>query len=109
MSAAKPETKPTPPRNLTEALFSKMPAATPPEQLSQIESRLVRLTGELLPGVVLQVRCDAWDAVGGPSVTPMLPRITLDQIVTAHRIALACAIEIEKPLRELRDKIEGKS
>ena len=107
MSPPKPEPKPEP-RNLSEALFPVAAAPTPPAQLSQVEQRLVALTTELFDKVLLEVRKDDWLAAGGPAKIPEFPRSTLAQIVTAHRIALACAIEIEKPLRELRDQLEGK-
>lgn len=94
------------PGNLTDALFRQAPRPTPPAQLSEIESRLVRLSVDLMPGVLMEVRKDDWLAVGGPSAVPEFPRCTLVQLVTAHRISLACAVEIEKPLREVRDHLE---
>lgn len=106
---APPTTEPAPgPRNLTEALFPRAAPPTPPAQLSQVEQRLVALASELFDKILLEVRKDDWLAVGGPVVVPEFPRTTLAQMVTAHRIALACAVEIEKPLRELRDQLEGK-
>lgn len=79
---------------LTKRLFRL--AAVPASALSDVEIRVLRLTTELLHTYMLALRVD-----GGE-----LKPLTEDIAVRAVQLAFMSAMEIEKPLRDLRERIE---
>lgn len=81
--------------------------ATPDHALTPIEQRLLKLTAELFTCGLTCAQMRGMAAAGWLPGQPT-PPITAEVVGEAARFALAAAVEIEQPLRELRDKLEGR-
>lgn len=73
--------------------------STPVYQLTDIETRLLTIARELFSGLLITVRIE--DSPGCAD----LGRTTPAQSVRAAALAFAAAVEIEKPLRDIRDAL----
>lgn len=82
--------------------------ATPDAALTPLETRLLKLTAELFINCVVcaQISKSMADPERAASGRPV--PVDVDLIATGARFALVAAVEIEQPLRELRDKLEGR-
>lgn len=89
-------------RNLTERL--KTEAVTPAHRLSPIEERLLLIAKTIFIDCVICVRANQVEKTGEP-----VDRIPVSEAISAQaaRLALAAAVEMEKPLREVRDRLEA--
>jgi hypothetical protein len=87
-----------------ESLTSRLRriAATAPGQLTDMESRLVKLTVEFLREVLIVVRCE-----GAKELSDVRP-VDPSALAEAARLAFACAVEVEQPLREIRSRMEAR-
>jgi hypothetical protein len=81
--------------------------ATPDAALTPLETRLLKLTAELFMNCVFCAQISKTMADPSRPTGQPVP-IDPDIIGTGARFALAAAVEIEQPLRELRDKLEGR-
>lgn len=90
-------------RSLTERL--KAEAATPLHRLSATEERLLAIAKTIFIDCVLCARMNRVEKTGEP-----MDRCLVTEAIAAEgaRYALAAAIEVEAPLRELRERMEGR-
>lgn len=95
---------PAPPRKFSEALFCA--SVTPPAQLTAIECRLLAIAGDLFQRTALLIRImDAVDAGTDPNQPGIMKPLTEAQAGRAAKLSLVAAIELEQPLREIRNKL----
>lgn len=76
---------------------------TPAASLSEVELRLIRIANELMIGLAIQVRYEG--CTDGQNPAPLTPAI----VGRVAELAIAAAIAMEKPLRDIRDELEGRS
>jgi len=71
-----------------------------PDLLTPLESRLLTITQTFLVNALIMARVD------GQPPGQILP-LNAETMARGARLALAAAIEVEQPLRQLRDSLEG--
>jgi len=80
--------------------------ATPDGALTPRELRLLKLVSELFINGMLCAQIAKGMAKERPDGQPV--PVNAEIVAEGARFALAAAVEIEQPLRELRDKLEGR-
>lgn len=85
------------PNRLAQALLARG-ASTPVDRLSPMERRLLDIAMPFFSLIAIQLRV-------GPGGHDELPPLTQDIAVRAASFALACAVEVERPLRDVRDAL----
>lgn len=90
-------------RSLTERL--KAETGTPPYRLSATEERLLAIAKTVFIECVLCARMNLVEKTGEP-----MDRCLVTEAIAAEgaRYALAAAVEVEGPLREVRERMEGR-
>lgn len=76
-------------------------ASTPPSELTDLERRLLAITKELYVNTLVFVQVEA--ARADPDAP--IPPATDGQVARAARLAFVAAVELEKPLRDIRDAL----
>lgn len=92
---------PGPTRKFSDALFG---AQAPPAQLTAIECRLLAIAGDLIPRTALLLR-NLEALANGVDLNGKLPPLSEEQVARVAKLSLVAAIELEQPLREMRDKL----
>lgn len=88
-------------RSLTQQLAQG--GATPSNRLSPVEERLLAIARFFFVDCVLSARANRIEASGRPIDCTPIDKAT---IANGARLALAAAVEIEAPLREIRERVE---
>ncbi|HSF40324.1 MAG TPA: hypothetical protein VLT87_11070 [Thermoanaerobaculia bacterium] len=87
--------------DLTVRLLAQI-AAAPLGALSDMDTRLCKLTLEFLREMVVLVRCD------GAQSPEEVRGLTPDVVARATALAFRAAVEVEQPLREIRSRMEAR-
>lgn len=89
-------------RSLTQRLAQET-AQVPPGRLSPLEERLLAIARLFFFDCAVFARASRIEATGEPiDRVPVTPAI----IAEGARLAIAAAIEVEAPLREIRERVE---
>jgi len=87
----------------SDALFDAI-AKTATTDLSRVELRILTLASKLIHDAAMQQRFNVM-ALAPPGEAPKLPVLTPEMFADAVLSAVRAAIEIEKPLRDMRDAL----
>lgn len=90
----------TPRASFSQLLFAI--AETPPSELTDLERRLLAITKELYVNTLVMVRVEA---AARADLDAPIPPATDGQVARAARLAFVAAVEIERPLRDIRDAL----